>query len=159
MVGDLKSILKEQHIKLTEKRDTLLSIINDRLKSTQSEDNTKFTDIADIATHNSEDELAMSVASKEVKMLKQVEEALLRINSKQYGICVTCNSDINLDRLKALPFSILCVKCKEKEEKDDYDGDEDYGYSSETEFNDDFSIDDDEDNIKPNILDHETNKT
>ncbi|MGR3319164.1 MAG: TraR/DksA family transcriptional regulator [Candidatus Anammoxibacter sp.] len=156
MASDLKKILKEQHDKLTEKRDELLSIINDRLKTTQSEDNTKFTDIADIATHNSEEELAMRVASKEIKMLKQIEEALLRINSKKYGICITCNSDINIDRLKALPFSILCVQCKEKEESEDYDGNEDYGYGSETEFNSDFSIDEDEDNIKPN--EHETNK-
>lgn len=157
MDNDIKKILKEQRDKLTEKRDELLSVINDRLRQTQSEDNKQFTDIADIATHNVEDELTMKVASKEIKMLKQIEEALLRINSKQYGICVTCNSNINMERLKALPFSVLCVECKEKEEKEDYSDDEDYGYRQDTEFNYDFNIDDDDDERKTN-LNHEINK-
>ena len=41
--------------------------------------------------------------------LRQVEEALARMDDGTYGVCVDCGNDIDLVRLEALPLSIRCV--------------------------------------------------
>ena len=37
---------------------------------------------------------------------------------KTYGICESCEGEIQLGRLKVLPFTRLCVRCQEENEKE-----------------------------------------
>lgn len=134
MSSDRNKNLKLQQSYLSKRRNQLLNEIENRLKKTRTESDTQLTDMADIATHNSQDELVMTVAAEEIKKVKQIDDALGRIDSGKYGICVNCCCEINLERLKALPFATLCVKCKEKEEKEIYPEDEGYSYGREVEF-------------------------
>ena len=48
-------------------------------------------------------------------ILKQVEEALRRLDRGQYGVCRVCGGDIRLDRLEALPYATVCIECSLKE--------------------------------------------
>jgi len=45
------------------------------------------------------------------KKLKDIIGALERIENGTYGICVNCNQEISLDRLKANPSANTCIKC------------------------------------------------
>ncbi|MEJ5376536.1 MAG: TraR/DksA family transcriptional regulator [bacterium] len=56
----------------------------------------------------------MSMRSQE---LKQIKEALLRIESGEYGLCEECGSAIRFERLKAMPFAQLCRSCQEEMER------------------------------------------
>ncbi len=47
----------------------------------------------------------------------QIEQALLRIETGQFGICARCRNDINLDRLEAKPYARYCVRCQKKIEQ------------------------------------------
>jgi len=49
--------------------------------------------------------------------VRSIEEALLRIDEGEYGVCEECEEEIPLGRLKVLPFARLCVKCKSDLEK------------------------------------------
>ena len=51
------------------------------------------------------------------KMLIAIEEALQRIEDGSYGICEECGKKISPERLKIMPFALLCVPCKSIMEK------------------------------------------
>lgn len=55
----------------------------------------------------------------EVKLeLRQIERALKRIEAEEYVYCEGCGEEIGEQRLKALPYTTLCIRCAtEKEEK------------------------------------------
>jgi DnaK suppressor protein len=43
-----------------------------------------------------------------------IEEALDRIRSGDYGICLACEEPIPAKRLHALPWARYCVSCQEE---------------------------------------------
>lgn len=47
-------------------------------------------------------------------MLRDVDEALLRIERGEYGMCANCEEHIPEKRLRALPWARYCVACQEK---------------------------------------------
>lgn len=49
--------------------------------------------------------------------LEQINSALNRIESGDYGICIDCGVDIPEPRLIANPFALRCVGCEEKREQ------------------------------------------
>lgn len=44
--------------------------------------------------------------------IKNIDEALLRMNKNSYGICLRCKKSIPVERLKLLPESAYCVDCE-----------------------------------------------
>ncbi|MDO9417435.1 TraR/DksA family transcriptional regulator [Pararhizobium sp.] len=49
-----------------------------------------------------------NAARTEMEMVKQ---AIVRIDKGQYGLCQVCGQPIGKERLKAIPYSSMCVKC------------------------------------------------
>ncbi len=49
--------------------------------------------------------------------IESLDYALKALDSGQYGICERCGSEIGAERLKAMPGTTLCVKCKAATEK------------------------------------------
>lgn len=43
--------------------------------------------------------------------LKNFENALLRLNDPDFGICSKCKGDISIERIMAMPGTSLCPKC------------------------------------------------
>jgi len=73
------------------------------------------TDEADPDIVEREKTLAL-IATLEEK-LSAIERALRLIDQGEYGICERCGGEIGAERLKALPETTLCVKCKAETEK------------------------------------------
>ena len=48
--------------------------------------------------------------------LSQIARALDQIKNGTYGICVTCDEEIPIARLKAYPFADRCIRCATAEE-------------------------------------------
>jgi len=74
-------------------------------------------DIYDQASSERDRELGLLLGDREREKLHSVDEALLRIVENEYGICEECDEDIPFGRLKAMPFTRHCVKCKSDLEK------------------------------------------
>lgn len=51
------------------------------------------------------------------KALEEIDEALERLESGEYGNCEACGVEIPDARLEVLPDARLCLKCKEDLEK------------------------------------------
>lgn len=74
-------------------------------------------DQADVGAkaYEREHELAMTHNARE--LLTQTEQALERIADGSYGICQSCGQPIGKARLQAYPRAVLCVECKQREER------------------------------------------
>jgi DnaK suppressor protein len=72
--------------------------------------------MADVGTDTMEREKAFYLASREGNLLWHLDQALLRIEKGEYGICVSCGKPISRERLEAVPHARLCIECKNKEE-------------------------------------------
>ena len=74
-------------------------------------------DIYDQASSERDRELGLLLGDREREKVHAIDEALLRIDENEYGVCEECEEDIPLGRLKAMPFARHCVKCKSDLEK------------------------------------------
>ena len=72
--------------------------------------------MADQGSDEFQYETTIKFAKTEGRYLYNIEEALRRIEDGTYGKCQECNKAIALPRLKRLPYTRLCIECKEKEE-------------------------------------------
>ncbi len=72
--------------------------------------------MADQGSDEYQYEANIKFASTEGRYLYHIEEALARIEDGSYGKCESCSKNIGLQRLRALPYTRLCIECKEKEE-------------------------------------------
>lgn len=74
-------------------------------------------DIYDQASSERDRELGLLLGDREREKLHAIDEALLRIDEGEYGVCEECEEEIPLGRLKAMPFARHCVRCKSDLEK------------------------------------------
>lgn len=66
--------------------------------------------MADIGTDNYEQEFALGLMDSERKLLKEIDEALGRIEDKTYGTCLATGKPIGKPRLEAMPWTKHCVE-------------------------------------------------
>ncbi|HZM31665.1 MAG TPA: TraR/DksA C4-type zinc finger protein [Acidimicrobiales bacterium] len=57
-----------------------------------------------------ERDLALSAQARAA--MEQIDVAVAKIHDGTYGRCENCGTTIPKERLKALPYAALCVKCK-----------------------------------------------
>jgi len=69
--------------------------------------------MADIGSDAFEQEFTLSLMESEEGTLGQIEASLERIEDGTYGQCDECGSRIPKQRLNAIPYASLCVKCAE----------------------------------------------
>jgi DnaK suppressor protein len=73
--------------------------------------------MADIGTDNYEQEFALGLMDGERKLLREIDEALGRIDNKTYGICEGTGKLIRKARLEAQPWARHCVEYARKLEQ------------------------------------------
>lgn len=114
----IKKQLEEQRAKIAEGID---HIAKDNLNLSQrdaSGDLSGYTfHMADVATDNFDREFSLDLATNEQELLNRIDEAIRKIDEGTYGLCESCKAKISMERLKAIPYARLCIKCKEEEEK------------------------------------------
>ena len=79
------------------------------------ENNSRQGDMADQASGNNEVHIQLKLKQTDAKILRNIEEALWRIEHGTYGVCRDCGEPIAEARLNAIPWSRLCITCKEKQ--------------------------------------------
>jgi DnaK suppressor protein len=57
-----------------------------------------------------ERDLALSAQARAA--IEQIDRAIEKIHDGSYGKCDSCGTTIPKERLRALPYAALCVKCK-----------------------------------------------
>lgn len=72
--------------------------------------------MADIGSDNFEQEFTLSLIETDGNTLTKIEAALDRIEEGSYGECEECGAKIPKQRLMAVPYATMCVKCASRSE-------------------------------------------
>ncbi len=88
----------------------------DRTVHHMQDEASNFPDPNDRATQESEFGLELRTRDRERKLLKKIEQALLRTDDGSYGYCELTGEEIGLKRLEARPVATLSVEAQERRE-------------------------------------------
>ena len=77
--------------------------------------NSRQGDLADQASGNNEVHIQLKLKQTDAKILQAIEEALYRMEKGTYGICRDCGDPIAPARLEAIPWTRVCITCKQKQ--------------------------------------------
>jgi DnaK suppressor protein len=113
------SFKKEIAEELLAAKQRLLSEVYHKVKSGIDVSKSEIGDIYDIASRERERELSLTLGDRERGKLEEIEGALERIEDNSYDICEECGEPIGENRLRALPFTRVCVDCKSRSEREE----------------------------------------
>jgi RNA polymerase-binding transcription factor len=113
-----RDFLKQASEMLEEMKRSLMKEMQERVKEETEGIKDEGRDTYDLASDERDREINFILNDREREKLLAIDEALQRISDKSYGICESCEGEIHLGRLKILPFTRLCVKCQEENERE-----------------------------------------
>ncbi|MBI4834156.1 MAG: TraR/DksA C4-type zinc finger protein [Planctomycetes bacterium] len=116
-LASFKTILIGLKSRLT---GNLSQMENESLSQSRREASGDLSDLplhmADAGTDTFEQDFTLGLMENEGEEIHEIDAALDRIEEQTFGVCERCSKPISEKRLKAIPFSRLCIDCKEKEE-------------------------------------------
>jgi DnaK suppressor protein len=77
----------------------------------------KTPDALDEVNIATERELATRNLERGSSVLREVRAALTRLKEGRFGQCLNCEEEISPKRLRAVPWTPLCLACKEQEDR------------------------------------------
>lgn len=83
-------------------------------------------DEGDLSQQSHEEWLFLNRNTLEVKLLREVQDALRRIEQGTYGVCYGCEEPISPKRLDAVPWAKFCVSCQERIANAELEHEEEY---------------------------------
>jgi RNA polymerase-binding transcription factor DksA len=99
----------ELWIELTRQRALLLLSSNASLTADGGPE--VCSDLADQASTDLEQDLAMQVKARTIAKLRAIDRALRLMLTSDYGRCRRCHDDIPYERLKVQADTLFCVPC------------------------------------------------
>lgn len=100
---------------LTQWKSELMAEV-DRTMTHMQDEAANFPDPNDRASQESEFSLELRTRDRERKLIRKIDEAIMRVDQDEYGFCETCGLEIGIRRLEARPTATLCVDCKSLDE-------------------------------------------
>lgn len=100
---------------LRKRGDILAHTTGTKPIETSLEVNSRQGDLADQASGSNEVHIQLKLKQTDAKILAAIEEALYRMEKGTYGICRDCGEPIAPARLNAIPWTRVCITCKEKQ--------------------------------------------
>lgn len=108
--------LEEFKVLITEKLDEAkkqLMFIQKQLDDLSDNPDSKIKGLDD-AIGSAENERLYNMASRQQKHIQHLENALIRIQNKVYGVCRETGKLISKERLRAVPHATLSIAAKQK---------------------------------------------
>jgi RNA polymerase-binding protein DksA len=68
-------------------------------------------DFEEQATQTENDQVLDYLGNAARKEIAEIKQAIARIDKGEYGICQCCGEPIAKERLRAVPYANLCIKC------------------------------------------------
>src|SRR5687768_6699847 len=102
--------LKKIKERLLNERELLI----EKLKGNDlSIDDSETPDPVDLAVRNYSKNVMLAVSENESRQLALIDEAIQRVEDKEYGECQNCAKPVNAKRLSAIPWARYCLACQE----------------------------------------------
>ena len=121
---DTEKYMCEKHkvyfrIRLTEWKKELIKANNDALYNGSMDDNNISADIVDQASSYIDKNVEMKAINRQIKLISEIDKALMRIREETYGYCLDTAEPIGLKRLMARPVAKYTIAAQEKHEKNE----------------------------------------
>jgi DnaK suppressor protein len=71
-------------------------------------------DLEELANQTHEEWILLSCNRLGFSLLRQIQDALSRIEEGTYGLCQDCGERISHQRLEAVPWAERCVQCQDR---------------------------------------------
>jgi DnaK suppressor protein len=110
-LADLKDSLNDMKIKLRAEIDS-------ELKAEREGNKDEGMDTYDLASEERDREINFILSDRERVKVKQIDDALERMEDGSYGVCESCGLEIAEERLTAMPFTRLCRDCQQDQERE-----------------------------------------
>jgi len=107
-----KRNMKKFKAALEAKRDSIIA--TGKKAHWENMEDTRHGDFVDQASDDNEVHVNLRLLQIDAKLLRAIEAAIERIENGTYGICTICEEEISQARLKAVPWTSVCIDCKEK---------------------------------------------
>ncbi len=65
--------------------------------------------MADLGSDNWEHEFTLGLIANEQNRIREIDDALVRIENRSYGVCVATRKRIRKARLRAKPWAKYCI--------------------------------------------------
>uniref|UniRef100_Q029W8 Transcriptional regulator, TraR/DksA family n=1 Tax=Solibacter usitatus (strain Ellin6076) TaxID=234267 RepID=Q029W8_SOLUE len=72
------------------------------------------SDEGDLSQQHHEEWIFLNRNTIDMKLLREIADALHRMDTGHYGVCPECEEPISAKRLDAVPWARYCVTCQEK---------------------------------------------
>jgi len=106
---------KSQYEKiLLERKKELIDSLSELVQNSREADPGVAQDIGDKAESSYTKEFLLSLSVTEREQLLLIDEALNRMAAGRFGVCEECGKEITKKRLSALPWTPLCIECRQK---------------------------------------------
>ena len=99
-------------------KQKLLGEIDSELRAEREGNKDEGMDTYDLASEERDREINFILSDRERVKLKQIDDALERLDEGNYGVCESCGLEIAEERLTAMPFSRLCRDCQQDQERE-----------------------------------------
>ena len=106
-------------MKLREWRKELVKANNEALYNGSMDDNSISADIVDQASSYTDKNVEMKAINRQIKLISEIDKALIRIKDETYGFCLDTAEPIGLKRLMARPVAKYTIAAQEKHEKNE----------------------------------------
>jgi len=121
---DTEKYMCEKHkvyfrIRLTEWKKELIKANNEALYNGSMDDNNISADIVDQASSYIDKNVEMKAINRQIKLISEIDKALMRIREDTYGFCLDTAEPIGLKRLMARPVAKYTITAQEKHEKNE----------------------------------------
>lgn len=103
--------------KLLEMRNELINTLNKKYNEAISLGSDGIQDTADEAYNIYNKNIMLGRVETDALKLRLVDQALVRIASDTYGVCIECDEEIEEKRLEYVPFARYCTDCKSELER------------------------------------------
>ncbi len=113
-----KKFLAKMRESLLDTKAKLLTEIDTELKAEREGNKDEGLDTYDLASEERDREINFILSDRERIKIKQIDDALERIDDATYGVCESCGLEIAEERLNALPFTRLCRDCQQEQERE-----------------------------------------
>ena len=74
----------------------------------------RLADVDDQAVQSHEEWIILNRNNIDVMLLREINEALARVEEGAYGECMECEDPISTKRLDAIPWAKYCIGCQEE---------------------------------------------
>lgn len=107
---EFKNMLLEKRTELAGDVENLTSQALNRKSGGVNEQSSMPIHMADLGSDTWEQDFTLGLIANEQALVREIDDALSRIEDRTYGICVATDKPISMERLRAKPWAKYCIE-------------------------------------------------